>query len=263
MKISYIFIFSALWLVACKNNTATDIPIEDTTVITNHPLYVEAMESAHKKKEFLKKESICFNLELQFGKSKSVQKIFTTPNSSAIRVEKKDGTVTVVNNGRIFTNAEQEKWPNEQFGVYTYQYFFMLPYKLSDEGTKWTKLENITMDGTSYECAELSFTDGTGDAPDDWYTVHPNPETNLIDIVGYIVTGGSRTVEEAEKNAHAIMYKKYQITDGVPISRQWEFYEYNKSDGISDKIGEATLKNVIFMDNIDNTYATDDLVEIK
>ncbi|MEM9546515.1 MAG: hypothetical protein AAGA77_11120 [Bacteroidota bacterium] len=218
---------------------------------TDHPPFVSNMEVAHKKTKLLENGMVCFNLDMTFGKSSSTMKIFTTPTSSAIRVDKKEGASTVVLDGKIFTDAEEQRWDGERFGVYTYQYFFMAPYKFSDEGTIWTRLPDMELEGKITNRAKLTFESGTGDAPDDWYIVHSDPETNRVEYIAYIVTAGGTTVEEAEKSIRIIKYSDYDVVDGVPFAFKWEFFNYSFEDGLGDKVGEGILKNVEMMDVVD------------
>ena len=216
------------------------------------------MESAHQKAKLMDNGVVCFNLDMTFGSSNSKMKIFTTPNSSAIRVDKKDGASTVVLNGEVFTDADTSSWTSEKFGVYTFQYFFMAPFKFSDEGTIWEKLPDMEMEGKITNRAKLTFESGTGDAPDDWYMVHSDPVTNRVNYIGYIVTGGGKSVEEAEKNARVIKYSGYKNVDGIPFATKWEFFNYDKENGLGEKKGEGIIKNIEMMDVVDQFSIIDD-----
>ena len=232
-----------------KQNNSSSTPLE--TPETNHPDFVSNMEVAHNKSKLLQNEIVCFNLDMTFGSNNSKMKIFTTPNSSAIRVDKKEGASTVMLNGEIYTDADSSRWRNEKFGIYTYQYFFMAPFKFSDKGTVWTKLSDMEIEGEITNRAKLTFESGTGDAPNDWYVIHSDPKSNKVKYIGYIVTGGGTTIEEAEKNAHAIKYSEYAEVGGVPFASKWEFYDYDKDEGLGKKIGEGIIKNVELMDVVD------------
>ena len=240
---------------SCKetgNKTSNEtIKAEMVVPETDHPQFVSDMEEAHMKSELLKNGVVCFNLDMTFGSNRSQMKIFTTPTSSAIRVDKKEGPSTVVLNGEIYTDADSTRWQSERFGVYTYQYFFMAPYKFSDKGTIWKKLPEQDMEGKPMEIAKLTFEAGTGDAPDDWYIVYADDNTNLVNYIGYIVTGGGRSIEDAEKNAHAIKYSEYKTIDNIPFATKWEFFKYSSTNGLGDKIGEGTIKNIEMMDYVD------------
>jgi len=255
IRIYTLIIFVCLCTFSCKDSSNKSLQNKtQTTQVeaeTNHPNFVSRMETAHQKAKLLENGVVCFNLDMTFGSRNSKMKIFTTPNSSAIRVDKKDGASTVMLNGEIYSDADSTRWTNEKFGVYTYQYFFMAPFKFSDEGTIWTKLPDMEIEGEITNRAQLTFESGTGDAPDDWYIVHSDPITNRVNYIGYIVTGGGTSIEEAEKNAHAIKYSNYKNFDGVPIATNWEFFDYNKEEGLGAKIGEGIIKNVEMMDIVD------------
>ncbi|MDF1696904.1 MAG: hypothetical protein P1U56_13765 [Saprospiraceae bacterium] len=248
-------IFLITLCFSCKDSSGGAIQkttqVENEMSETNHPNYVSEMEKAHRKSDLLKNGIVCFNLDMTFGKNKSLMKIFTTPNSSAIRVDKKDGASTVMVNGSIYSDADSTQWNREKFGVYTYQYFFMAPYKFSDEGTIWKKMNEVVMEGKPMERAMLTFEAGTGDAPDDWYIVYADEDSHLVQYIGYIVTGGGTSVEEAEKNAHAIKYSDYETIANIPFATKWEFFDFNREKGLGDKIGEGHLRNIELMDNVD------------
>lgn len=251
--------------IACKQKGKAPQSVVESPVLftkTDHPLFVDKLETAHKKEELFSHQSICINLDMTFGTNNSKFKIITTPNSSTIKVEKQDGTVTIVKDGDLYTNADASKWKNERFSIYTYHYFLMFPYKLSDPGTNWQNLSAMDISGKSTNRAMLTFDSGTGDAPDDWYIVHSDPTTNLISYVGYIVTGGGKSAEEAEKNAHAIGYSDYKLVDGIPIANTWKFFDYGRKEGLGARIGTGKVSNVMTLDILEDTYSTEGLTKI-
>lgn len=253
----FIIPFFALTLcfLSCKESTGktgkTNSSVQQFQTESDHPAFVTNMEDAHRKGKLLQNGVVCFNLEMTFGKNKSQMKIFTTPTSSGIRVDKKEGPSTVMLDGNFYTDADSTRWMNEKRGIFTFQYFFMAPYKFSDQGTKWKRLPQMDMEGRVTDCSLLTFEPNTGDAPDDWYIVHSDPETHRVQYIGYIVTGGGSSIEAAEKNAHAIKYSGYKDFDGVPFATKWEFFDYVKGEGLGSKIGEGIIKNIEMMDVVD------------
>jgi len=265
MKTSPLALFACLIItsLACKNTADKQQQnVQTVAADSDHPQYVDDIENAHNKAAVLDHETICFNIQYTFGSNSSKMKIFTTPNSSNIRVEKPDGTITVVDDGAVYTNADSTKWKSEQFSVYTWQYFFMVPYKLSDDGTNWQKIPQRELNGAMTDVSKLTFDSGTGDAPDDWYMLHTDPNSNLLRYLGYIVTGGGKSQTEAEKSARAVHYSNYEDVDGVPFATEWTFHNYSLTEGLLDQVGGATLKNVLFMDRLDGIYDTTELTKI-
>ena len=111
--------------------------------------------------------------------------------------------------------------------------------------------------------AKLTFKSGTGDASDDYYVVYQD-DKNLIKAMGYIVTFGGKTVANAERSAHAIVYDDYQNINGVTIAHQWYFHNWNIKNGLSNQIGDATISNVKFLKADDVPHQKPaDAVEVK
>jgi hypothetical protein len=133
-----------------------------------------------------------------------------------------------------------------RFDAYTWSYFFLFPYKMGDKGTNWTDFPTKEMNGISYNVNKLTFEANTGDAPDDWYVVYTDKETNLVEVAAYIVTF-SKSQTEAEQNPHAIKYTKYKEIEKIPIATEWSFYDWSEKDGLSGDVGFGTLSNIKFV----------------
>lgn len=208
---------------------------------------VKKVDTAHKSKALFKYESVSFDLNLIFGGKEAFKgRVYTMTNSSAIRLDYSSGKKLLIHNGDIYTYADPvpTKKMSDRFALFTWQYFFMAPYKLGDQGTNWNERESITIDGQEYKSLMLTFDNGTGDAPDDWYILHPNPVTHLIEHMGYIVTGGRTSAADAEANAHAITYAEYKNIEGIPFAHRWIISDYTKDVGIEKQIGSATISNI-------------------
>ncbi len=210
--------------------------------------FVNQIEKANQASKFHKMEAISFNIELNFGGKKAFEgTIISATNSSFIKIIKADGTILTFDGNKVWLSPTEKNYKGARFDMFTWQYFFMAPFKFSDGGTKWEDLGNRTYSGENqFSAAKLTFESGTGDASGDYYYVYKNAQ-NLVEAMGYIVTFGGRSVEQAEKGAHAIVYSNYQKVNGVPIAMQWAFHNWNKDKGISDKIGEAKITSVKFV----------------
>lgn len=121
----------------------------------------------------------------------------------------------------------------------------MMPYKIGDSGVILNEGKRMISEGKYFLTQKMSFKKGIGDAPDDWYILYVDSSTNLLNTAAYIVTFG-RTAKEAEASPHAISYSNYIEVDGVPIAMSWTFSEWNEKDGVTRKIGDATITNVEF-----------------
>ena len=123
---------------------------------------------------------------------------------------------------------------------------------MTDPGTVWNPYSDSTLNGKTYDSAKLTFESGTGDADQYWYIVYADQETNLIYTAAYIVTA-NKSKEEAEKDPHAIVYEDYKQVNGVPIAQKWSFYEWSEQDGLTNKLGQADLAGIRFVE-VDSTF---------
>lgn len=245
------FIISSL-LIACqpkekKESTTTPSKIEEVKEETE----IQKIEAAHHKAHFLSKKAIQFDIEIQFGEKKLIDgKMTLLTNSSKTLIELKDGNTIFVDNNTVFHSPELGDNPMTRFHAYTWSYFFLFPYKLSDEGTHWSEFGQEQLNNTPYNIQKLTFGNGVGDTPDDWYYVYSNTENHLLTVAAYIVTYG-KGKEKAEQDPHAIKYEDFNNVEGIPFANQWTFWGWSKTGGLSKQIGTATLKNIHFVDSID------------
>ena len=215
--------------------------------------YVKLIETSHSKDDFLKKDNIQFDIELFFGGKERLRgKMTLATNSSRGIIETKNGEKIIFKNDTTFYSPGMNK-TKVRFDAYTWSYFFLFPFKLSDEGTNWTEMKYSEMNGKLYSVQGLSFDKGIGDAPDDWYQVYSDTSTNKIQVAAYIVTA-NKSKDEAELDPHAIAYYKYQEIEGIPLSTSWKFFGWNSSQGLTDTLGYANLSNLKFIADNDSMY---------
>ena len=219
-----------------------------------HKSFAETLEFAHKKDEFLSKDIIEFDLLLKFrGKERLNGTLALTTDSQKGVITEKNGDQLYYDGDQVFykyrDSLDSEKI---RFKAYTWSYFFLFPYKLSDPGVIWSDYENKLLNEKSYDVEKLSFEEGTGDSPDDWYITYADTATNLVYATAYIVTY-TKSQTKAEEDPHAIVYEDYKEVDEVPLSHRWTFWEWR--DGVlSNQIGEATLSNFKFLDKEERSF---------
>lgn len=253
-----IFGWLLLVLSACQSptepNDANQAETEDTTPTA--PTFVDQLETAHAKAAFRNKDAIQFDLELTFGGRKRFEGTVTlSTDSGAGLMEENSGRKLYYLKDSIYYASDDERSPaGLRFSAYTWPYFFLLPYKLSDPGTNWTDYPQKTLNDNSYLAEKLTFDPGTGDAPDDWYIIYADTDTELVEVAAYIVTAGSSQAE-AEEDPHAIQYGDYQLIDGVPIAHKWTFWAWRTTEGLTDELGSAILSNVRFVPVTEATFA--------
>jgi len=238
MKQLALHIFLSLFILGCKESEKQQNKIS----------FVKKIEIAHQKEKFATKEVIQFDLKLSFGGEEKINgKVTLATNSSKGKITFDDGNIIIYDGGKVYYSPKLDS-TTVRFDAYTWSYFFLFPFKLSDEGTKWESYKNEEKDSNKHLTEKLTFAPQTGDAPNDWYVVYADTNSNLIQKAAYIVTAYG-TKEEAEKNPHAIQYSNYKEFDGIPIATQWKFWGWNKKAGLTEQLGKATLLNIEFIKN--------------
>jgi hypothetical protein len=249
-KLLAAFLITSIAFVGCKSNNEKEN-------------FVEKIEKSHQKTDFLAKQAIQYDFKLEFGGKERMDAQFTILTNSAEGViEFKNGSKIIFNKDKVFYSPTIPNEKSVRFDAYTWEYFFLFPYKLSDPGTKWNEYENKEANHKEYLTEKLTFESGTGDAPDDWYVVYANKATNLIEKAAYIVTVNGNK-EEAEKNPHAIQYLEYKKIDGIPIATKWIYWEWKEGEGLTNNIGNATLKNIKFVTVNEDTFKIDSSFKTK
>jgi hypothetical protein len=210
--------------------------------------FVTKTEKAHFKTEFLKHDAIQYNIIAFFGTEEWINgKMTLSTNGGNGKIEFKNGSKILFNDNKVYYTKSIKDTTSVRFDAYTIPYFFLLPFKLSDKGTVWTKYQNIEKDSLSFNTKKLWFAPKTGNAPNDWYVVYTNKKSNLIEKAAYIVTAGGTSQTEAEKNPHAIQYLNYLLINSVPIATKWKFWSWQKDIGFVKELGNATLSDIKFI----------------
>ncbi len=217
--------------------------------------FAQDIETAHHKQAWEVKDAVSFDIDLSFGgKSRFTAKITSLTNSTKLRIHKQDGSELIYNGEDVFLSPGNADDKGARFDMFTWHYFFAIPFKLTDPGTHWEALDSLEIDSTPYAAGKLTFGEQIGDAPDDWYVIYQEPKTGLLHAAAYIVTFGSDR-EEAEKNPHVIVYHDYKEVDGIPLATRWAFHNWDKDKGIGEQIGEANLSNIQFLVAKDALFA--------
>lgn len=234
MKNIHFLILSIGFLFSCGNETEKSS-------------FVQEIELAHQKKNFLSRQAIAFDFQLIFREKERMNaRVTLTTNSTKARIELSNGEEILVDGDKAYCSPGLADNPSVRFDAYTWSYFFLFPYKLSDPGTHWAPYEPGPTE-KEFEAQKLTFGENIGDAPEDWYKVFVDPKSHYIQHAAYIVTM-NKSLEEAEADPHAIQYLDYEMLSGVPIARTWKFWGWQHDKGLTKQLGYANISNVKFIE---------------
>lgn len=271
MKVNHLLIFCLILLSSCKNNSETSSEPENPSEVketkaANNPALnlAKAIETAHHQKAFQAEKAIKFHLDLNFGANTRINAtVSMMTDSSKIKIEKSDSTTLYYNGNKMMLSPKDKNYKQARFDMFTWAYFFALPQKLTDPGSVLSDYKSRKLLDVKHETAQLTFHPKTGDTPKDWYILYVNPHTKLLKAAAYIITS-DKTVSEAEKSPHVIVYEDYFTLGEVPIAKHWKFYNWEE-DGIhGDPIGEAEISDVhFFKPEVDYFKAPQDAVKVE
>ncbi len=265
---TYLSIISiALLLSGCNSGAPTSKKTEAIAKKENQVKTVgfgEIIEAAHGKDGFMQKEAVQFNMILMFGGKQRLNGTLTLlTNSTAGKIAYADGRTLVYNNGEVYY-SEGFTSDEASFAAYTWSYFFMLPYKITDAGTELVSSEHKMLQGEKYDTKKLIFKPETGASPNDWYLLYADKLTHQLRAAAYIVTAKGKPIEEAEKDPHAIEYLEYKMVDSIPVATEWKFWGWQPDSGFTNQLGEASLSNFKFL-NVEAGFfsKSDGLMQLK
>lgn len=230
--------------VAVAAETAT---AETAAAETNG--FAAVVEAAHAAATWHTHDAFEAGITVEFGGNTMLTgTMLTTPDGGTIRFELEDGTVLVWDGETAWTAPADSPFQGTRFHVLTWPYFLLAPLKLDDPGARLEDLGTLPLrGGERLPAARLTFGDGVGDTPDDWYVTYRDPESDRLVAMAYIVTFGT-PVEKAEEEPHAIVYEGFEEVGGVPVPLRWSFYNWSQEGGIEgDPIGRVVLESPRFV----------------
>ncbi|MEM1207908.1 MAG: hypothetical protein AAGI54_01450 [Planctomycetota bacterium] len=211
---------------------------------------VGQIEAAHQTEKYLGETAVQADFVVDFPGMVSLSgTMWFTPAVGQTRLELDDGTVIVFDGETCWVTPESAASPMARFHALTWPYFAALPNKMTEPGVNLESVGMLPAAGERMPAVKMTFGEGVGDAPDDWYYVFAD-EQGVVRAASYIVTFGKSEEEavDAEDNASIILYQGYQPVDGVPISTDWIFGYWDDESGMGLVKGSAGLSNVRFVD---------------
>jgi len=242
-----IIVLSACGNASNKEREKESNAQEETEASSESAQFVNQIEKAHKKSSFLRKGALQFDMKLIFGgKLRFDGSIKMTPNGDMVKMQ--DSSRTIYWDGAtVKLSPDTASEAGARFDVLTWSYFFAAPFKLSDPGVNHEYLGSSPLAGESFKATKMTFDQGVGDSPDDWYIVYKNQENDLLAAMAYIVTY-SKSQDVAEQDPHAITYEAYTDVDGIPFATQWNFWSWNSQGETQKLLGEAIISNINFIE---------------
>ena len=224
------------------------------TLLVAGPLAADCLphrvEAAHGGETWNNKTALEAYISVEFGGQKMLKgKMLTDTPVGKTRFDLTDGTVLIFDGEDAWKSPADSTFQGTRFHVLTWPYFIAAPMKLDDPGTHIEDLGSLPFfGGRNLPASRLTFGEGIGDSPEDWYILYTHPKTDRLEAMAYIVTFG-KTAEAAEESPSAIIYEGYEDVDGVQLSTRWKFFKWSEEDGIlGEQVGEVSITQPRFVE---------------
>ncbi|UJH92400.1 hypothetical protein LZ575_07740 [Antarcticibacterium sp. 1MA-6-2] len=234
----------------CKKNNQDEEAIAGDAAAS----FKKSIQAMHNKSSWENKDAVAFDIELIFnGQQRLKARVTSLTNSSKIRLDKSDGTILVFNGEQVFLSPADVEVEDAGFDLFAWQYFFALPFKLNDRGAEMELLGQKSMMGNILYRARLTVDQNIEDSPNDWYILYQEADTGLLFAAAYTVTLNKEKLQ-AQNDPQAIIYRNYEVKEGIPVSTRWTFHNWSEEDGFGEEIGEALITNISFLDAEDQIF---------
>jgi hypothetical protein len=144
---------------------------------------------------------------------------------------------------------------NARFWSLTPYYFVAMPFVLADPGVNLALDGQMTAEGETYDLVRVTFDAGTGDAPDDYYVLLLDPETDRVGGVRYVVSYPGFFPEGGTTPERLMLYEGAQTASGITLQEGFRSFAWT-ADGVGEPAAQGTVSDVRFVpDAPDSLFA--------
>jgi len=213
---SVFILFTLLCILGCQSNSKSD---ETPTSNLPEPL-AKAIEAHGGLERWQEMQSMAYTL--MQGDKKEMHQINLHSRKTKITT---DEWTLGYDGAEVWVTPDLETFGKKSARFYhnLIFYFFALPYVATDPGINYEVLPDKRIHDKMYDAVKISYDAGVGDAPDDYYIMHFDKETNIMHLLLYTVTYYSK--EKSEKY-NAIIYDDWIDVEGLKLPGSFKGYKY-------------------------------------
>ena len=126
--------------------------------------------------------------------------------------------------------AWSQNWPlpsPPRFIALLNYYFLNLPWMALDPGVELSDAGTAKLfdDPTEYKTVKMTFGEGVGDTPDDYYILYIHPETHRLHATEFVVTYESLLPEGVPSSPPTVLiYDKFAEVEGLVVPVHYAVY---------------------------------------
>jgi hypothetical protein len=115
-----------------------------------------------------------------------------------------------------------------RFLALLHYYFANLPWLTRDPGVRLASegTAKLPGDATQYRTVRMTFDEGVGDSPRDYYVLYVHPATRRLRALEYIVTyAGALPEGMSSSPPNLLLYQEHATVDGLVVPTRYEIFQ--------------------------------------
>lgn len=202
--------------------------------------------------------SFHFNYQpLDDGTQRNTYQIVDTWRNRVRQKEAKDTSLQYGWNGKTAWKVVKDSTSipyDTRFWALTPYYFAGLPFVLDGEGVNLALLPQTKYKNAEWDVVKVTFDEGTGDAPDDYYILYFHKDTHKMGVIRYIVSYPAYFAKGKHMPEKFMDLFGEQTIDGIRFPESYKTHQTAKNDLPGEHITDITLSEIAFVKNIDKGH---------
>lgn len=141
-----------------------------------------------------------------------------------------------------------------RFWALTPYYFLGQPFILDGEGVELEKLSDKMYKDVTYHAIKVTFAQGTGDAPDDYYVLYFGKDDHKLAVIRYIVSYPKYFPDGGNLPEKLMEIQGTTIVDGIEFATGYHTHWLTKYEQAGEHITTITVDNIKFAADTENSY---------
>lgn len=144
-------------------------------------------------------------------------------------------------------------------------YFFLgMPFVAADPGTRYERLPDAELDGVAHQLVKLTYEDGTGDAPDDYYVLYLHGETHRLTALRYVVSYPGFFAAGEHSPEKLMRFTEPTTVAGLSLATRLDTYAWSDESGPGEKVTEIAARRITLGESWPDTiFARPDGAEVS
>jgi hypothetical protein len=140
-----------------------------------------------------------------------------------------------------------------RFWALTPYYFVGIPFVLGDEGVHLEKLGADTLNGKRHDLIKVTFEEGLGDAPDDYYILYLDPDSGKVTGYRYVVSYPAYFPDGGHTPEKIMVLEGQQEIIGLLFPEGYQTFMWEDQQK-GEHVTNITLSDLSFLPDLPQTY---------